>query len=129
MRKKVIGLPASQTFLSVLTGGGAPSVTCGYCGREHIAVNNQIYDGDDDTRSYIDRAKANKQMADDWVLVTEYDAVGYYCIDDMIIPEDCPCNSLGFYERFMWNNRELWKQYMAMRKLHLQADIDSIGEL
>jgi len=134
MKKIYDDKPASPQFTSVLMGGGGPFIECGYCGRLHVAIDSEYlydnYDSDEERETkrnrYLEMAQTDP---DSTILVRDCDSVYYFLIDGKAIPDDCKCNGLRHYEEFFWNNRNIWKGYMMAKKLALQSEIDSIGDI
>lgn len=138
MTYKIYGGPrASEAFLNILMGSGGAHSQCGCCGREHWAVDNpDLYDfGYDDEakkdaenkRAYI--MSSHEDDPDGVVLHRDVDYIESKTIDGQSIVVDCACNGLARYEKFFWENRNLWKEYLVMRKLRAQAVVDDIGDV
>lgn len=133
-RKIIPGERASIEFTGILNGGGGPQVECGFCGREHYAIDSHLLTNHIMDEDEIDRylASINHQAAtspDDVILHYDVTYVDYSEIDGQPIVDDCKCNGLRRYENFFWNNRNIFKDYMMHRKLRAQAEVDDIGNI
>lgn len=129
MKKKYTGEKVSDAFVNSLTGGGATCVTCSYCDREHIAIDSSnIFDGfiTSICETVSDVMENAQKTPDDYVIVREVDFVHFVELDGMTFPDDCPCNGLARYEKFIWDNRERWFAYYAVRKLQLLDELSSL---
>jgi hypothetical protein len=129
MKKKYTGPLVSDAFRNTLVGGGATAVTCSYCDREHIAIDSSnIYDNYvshlDEKVEDIERKAA--EDPDTYVIVRDVDFIHYVDINGMDFPDDCPCNGLARYEEFIWDNRERWFSYYAVRKLQIMDELASL---
>jgi hypothetical protein len=102
---------ASNEFLGVLRGGGAPMVEC-HCGRIHVAPDYK-----ESIAKYPDQYVEHRMM----------DGVDYKCLYDLMpYVIDCPCNSYAPYEKFIWTERATIRKYLAMVKMRLQMELDSV---
>ena len=129
MHRQAKGPPASNHFKNLLSTGGATRVTCSYCAREHVAIDScNMIDGY--STHFCETTDTIRQWAKDqpdtYILHEDVDFVNYYSLRGMDFVVDCPCNGLRPYEDFMWEEREMWMKYLALRKLSLQADLDSL---
>lgn len=144
MKRKYTGEPVSSSFKAAVEGGGATCVTCGFCDREHVAIDSDnhglsnLTDGVDETQGqYVfhhdcmrDEIIENaKKDPDGWILVEDVDFIHYSMIGGVAIPDDCPCNGLARYEHFIRDELEMIKRYVAIKKLSLQEEIDNLGTL
>ncbi len=114
----------SHEFMSVLTGGGGPSIECSICGRTHFATHSPYYE-----EGEYERYLTHEKEDPDGYISSDAECVHYVELDGNVYPDDCPCNGLTRYENFMWNQRGLWSSYLMAKKLALQAEIDSIGTI
>ena len=106
----------SKMFLKSLTGGGASSIYCN-CGRQHYAPNN-LYNSDDedDYTAMLNDALAEQKKHGDGVIIDyENDFIRAHDIDGKTFVEDCPCNGLRKYEDWIWNNRQIIRDYVKLR--------------
>lgn len=129
MKRIFDGPPASDHFKNLLSTHSETCVTCSWCDREHIAIDScNMIDGY--SCHYSETTDTLKQWATDdpdgYILHHDADFVDYYKLRGMQFVVDCPCNGLRPYENFMWEEREMWMKYLALRKLSLQADLDSL---
>lgn len=113
--------PACRDFLSVLDGGGGVSIDCSFCERTHYAV-----DSNDFEEGEYDRYEELRAKNPEGYIPVHGSSVHYRILDGMCYPDECPCNGITKYERFMWNHRQIWANYLMMKKLSLQKDLDSI---
>lgn len=129
MKRKDTGEKVSDAFRNSLEGGGGVTVTCSYCDREHVAIDSRDIDDGFITQTcdrVEDIMKKAKEDPDGWVLEREVDTIHYSVIDGMVFPDDCPCNGLARYERFIWNHRDRWFSYYAVRKLQLIDELSTL---
>jgi hypothetical protein len=113
---------ASNEFLGVLRGGGAPMVEC-HCGRIHVAPDSR-YLTDDEQAGY---KESIAKYPDQYVEHRMMDGVDYKCLYDLMpYVIDCPCNSYAPYEKFIWTERATIRKYLAMVKMRLQMELDSV---
>jgi hypothetical protein len=144
MKRKYTGAPASSEFKAAVDGGGSTCVTCGFCDREHVAIDSSNHglssaeDGYDETQGqYVfahdcmrdEIIQKAKEDPDSWVLVNDVDCIHYAMIGGVAIPDDCPCNGLARYEKFIMDEFDVIKRYVAIKKLSLQKELDSLGNL
>ncbi len=106
----------SKMFFKTLKSSGSSSVHCN-CGRTHYAPAN-LYDSDDenDYQNMIDSA-LEEQKKDPTGVVIDFDNefIYAYTLDNKIFVENCPCNGLRKYEEWMWNNRQIFRDYIKSR--------------
>jgi hypothetical protein len=123
MKKKPIlsDKPPSHEFLSVVRGGGGPSIDCSMCGRVHYSIDSPYYE-EGELASYQELRAEDP----DGYIETEGECVHYSAIQGQTVPDGCPCNGLRKYEDFMWSHRDLWCSYLMARKLSAQKEADSI---
>lgn len=130
-KKRIVEGPrASEAFIGILEGGGATTVTCSFCDREHIAIDSSnVIDGFVTSlcESVADIEASAKADPDSYVIVRDVDFIHYSMINGMAYPDDCPCNGLAPYEKFIWENRERWFSYYAIRKLQILDDLESLS--
>jgi len=113
---------ASNEFLGVLRGGGAPMVEC-TCGRIHVAPDSR-YLTDEERVSYLDSII---KYPDQYVEHSSVDGVDYKCLYDLMpYVIDCPCNAYAPYEKFIWTERSTIRKYLAMVKMRLQMELDTV---
>lgn len=145
MKRKYTGAPASPSFVAAVEGGGSTCVTCGFCDREHVAIDSDNHglssvgeDGKDETEGqYVfhhdcmrsEIIENAQKDPDSWVLVRDVNHIHYSMVDGVAIPDDCPCNGLGRYEAFIIRELDMIKRYVAIKKLSLQEEIDNLGDL
>ena len=111
----------SNMFLSVLPGGGSHDAYCN-CGRQHYCPNSSsLYDGEEgidegDRVQYLANALEEKEEDPDGVVIHyNYDFVSTKDIDNKTFVEECPCNGIRRYEEWMWNNRDIFRDYIVKR--------------
>lgn len=106
----------SKMFIRSLNGGGSSSIYCN-CGRQHYAPEN-LYgsDHEGDYESMLASALAEKADDEDGVVI-HYNTDFVYAkdIDNKTFVVDCPCNGLRKYEEWIWNNREIIRDYLKVR--------------
>ena len=112
----------SHAFMSVLMGGGGPFQECTMCGRTHFALNSP-YMEQSELDDFI-RLAAEKPDA---YIGVDSECIHYSTIQGHAVPDDCPCNGLYKYEKFMWDYKDLWVSYLMARKLEAQNLADSIN--
>lgn len=106
----------SEWFIDALPGGGGSSVYCN-CGRQHYAPEN-LLDSDDenDYAHMLADALEEKQKDPDGVIIhTETEFVYAKDIDNKTFVVDCPCNGLRKYEDWIWNHKDLIRDYLKDR--------------
>jgi hypothetical protein len=129
MKRKYDGPKVSDAFVNSLSGGGATAINCSYCDREHIAIDSSnIHDEYvchlDETVPDLEKMAA--EDPDSYIIVRDVDCIHYVMINEMAFPDDCPCNGLARYEEFIWDNRDRWFSYYAVRKLQLMDQLKSL---
>lgn len=129
MKRILTGPPASEQFKGLLDRHGETCVECSYCHREHIAIDSSnMIDGF--SCHYCEMTITLEQWAKDdpdtYILHKDVGFVPYYILRGMQFVKGCPCNGLRAYEDFMWEEREMWMSYLALRKLSLQADLKTL---
>lgn len=143
-KRKYTGEKASNSFIAAVEGGGSTCVTCGFCEREHVAIDSDnhgisTHPGEEDETQgqYVfhhdcmreEIMQKAKEDPDTWILVPDVDFIHYSMIGGVAIPDDCPCNGLGRYEKFIMEELDMIKRYVAIKKLSLQKEIDELGNL
>jgi hypothetical protein len=103
-------------FIRSAHGGGGSSVHCN-CGRDHYAPSNlQDSDEPEDYQSMVDSCEAEQEANPDGVVIDyESDFIHYSEIDGNTFVDGCPCNGLRRYEDFIWNNRNVIREYYRIR--------------
>ena len=123
MRKILTTLKASDEFTDATQGGSAHSIECDYCGRINVGmyVNEEhecSYADIEEDKEYLRQVQLrNETCPDDYVLHYDRYWVRYTKIDHSLLPDDCICNSLRWYEDFIKNNMHTIDQYKVMLKL------------
>lgn len=128
-KKTYTGFQGTEAFRNSLEGGGGVVVTCSYCDREHVAIDSRdIQDGFiTQICETVAKIRSDAMAApDDWVLVEDVDTIHYVYLDGMVFPDDCPCNGLARYEKFVWEHRDRWFSYYAIRKLQLIEELNTL---
>ena len=106
----------SEFFIDALNGGGSSSVYCA-CGRQHYAPENLLASSDeDDYKSMLEDVTEEKRKDPDGVVIhTDTDFVYAKDIDNRTFVVDCPCNGLRKYEDWIWNNKDVIRDYLKDR--------------
>ena len=106
----------SRMFLRSLSGGGSSSMYCN-CGRTHYAPNNlSNSDDENDYQDMLDSALEEQKKDPNGVVIDyENDFIRGHDIDGKTFVEDCPCNGLRRYEEWIWNNRQIFRDYIKSR--------------
>ena len=106
----------SKMFLKTLWGGGSSSVYCN-CGRQHYAPRNleDSYEERDYPIMLADILEEQKQNTDGVIINHEDDFIYTKDIDNKTFVIDCPCNGLRRYEEWIWNHREIIRDYLKVR--------------
>lgn len=111
----------SKMFLRSLKGGGSHDAYCS-CGRQHYCPDsNSLYDGDGgddegDRIQYLANALQEKEKDPEGVVIHyDEDFVATKDIDGKTFVEECPCNDLRRYEEWVWNNRDIIREYLCSR--------------
>lgn len=113
----------SVLFLRTLSGGGARSMSCGNCGREHFATyvsegygGGDEFDDEESWAYYKNEAEEALKECPEGVIIHEDDSfVECKDIGGISFVVDCPCNGLYKYEQFIWNNRNSIRDYIYER--------------
>lgn len=115
---------ASNEFLGVLRGGGGPVIEC-HCGRVHVAIESR-YLTENEKEDY--RAQ-HQRDPEAFVLCDGVDGISYKSLYNLQpYVHDCVCNAYAPYEAFIWSEREVIHSFMAMKRLMLSAELDSIKD-
>lgn len=108
--------PPSELFTKSLRGGGSSSVYCN-CGRTHYAPSNLYNSEDEEDYDTMLNECLREQRADPDGIVIDYenDFVRGYDIDGKTFVDGCPCNGLRKYEDWIWNNKDVIRDYLVLR--------------
>jgi len=116
MKYSTVEIKPSQMFIDACRGGGASSVYC-TCGRMHYAPEN-LLDSDDETdyQNMLDDVMEEKKQDPEGVII-HHDTSFVYAkdIDGRTYVVDCPCNGLSKYENFIWDNKDIIREYLKVR--------------
>lgn len=110
----------SEIFLnSIRCSHGSYDMECGWCGREHLCpdVNwgHGYYDMQDE-KSWKEHAEArHAENPEKVVLHYEYDSVSGAIVNGINFVLICQCNGLAKYEKFIWEHRNLIRDYLKDR--------------
>jgi hypothetical protein len=116
--------PASNEFLGVLRGGGGPVIEC-QCGRTHVAIDSR-YLTEYEKEDYL---KMHKNDPEAFILADGVDGISYKSLYNLQpYVHDCVCHSYAPYEDFIWSERNIIHSFMAMKRLMLSAELDSIKD-
>ena len=106
----------SKMFVNSLHGGGGSQANC-HCGRVHYAPGNLRDSSDEDDYQNMLNSCLEEQRVDPEGVVIEYndDFIHYKELNGILFVVDCPCNGLRRYEDFIWNNRDVFRDYLKIR--------------
>ncbi len=111
-----------RIFLDVLMGHHSSVATCEFCGITYFEDNEREWDWEKGQLEELrERSKTNPSTC------VSVDYVGWGYIDDKQFVADCPCNAASKYENFIWNHRDLIRDYLTARaqKQLIEAQDDS----
>lgn len=111
--------PPSEIFKSSLSGYGVGSdeLECHWCGRIHLCPDSSYYDNEqegDNRRAYCEEEyKANPEGI---VLHYGVDGISACEMNGIMFVIDCPCNGLHRFEKFIWEQRYTFQNYLPLRQ-------------
>lgn len=109
----------SEMFINALSGCGIGSdhLECGWCGRKHYCPDNtDNWDDSDGGISWKQYCENEYKENPEGVILHEgYDAVSAHEMNGIFFVIDCPCNGLTRFEKFMWEHRDTFRNYIKVR--------------
>ena len=109
----------SEMFINAMQGFGVGSdeIECGWCGRYHMAPDNDYDERDDmDRQQYKEYCEEQKKNNPDGVVLHyDCDSISAQEFNGIMFVWGCPCNGLTRYERFIWAERDTIRNYLKVR--------------
>lgn len=106
---RIAELELDEVFQDCFIRGAGPVIEC-ECGREHVAINSEYFDAEDEgmVAEYIERAETNDKL----VLHYDCDAIGQISLAGRMWAETCECNGWKPYMEFIVSNRSQIKDFL-----------------
>lgn len=109
----------SERFVESLSGYGvgSPDLTCGWCDRVHLCPTSESYAGDEDEGNgwREDCVNQHKENPEGVILHWDWDSVMGHELNGILFVDDCPCNGLSRYEKFIWAEKDTIRKYLKSR--------------
>jgi hypothetical protein len=110
---KIDDIKPSEMFLNSLSGYGvgSSSLTCEYCGREHLCPDAE-YESEEWKEYCHTEHKGNP---DGIILHYDCDSISAHQMNGTLFVIDCRCNGLGKYEQYIWDHKDTIRSYFQVR--------------
>lgn len=109
----------SEMFMNSLSGFGigSPDLECGWCGRLHLCPESESYQQDEGgVEGWKEECLQNyKDNPDGVVLHYGWDSISGREFNGIMFVDDCPCNGLSRYEKFIWAEKDTIRNYLKTR--------------
>lgn len=104
--------PSAEFLNSLGSGIGSSCLECS-CGREHYAPNSF-------SNSEITAMNKKKKLNPDGVVIhIGFDGISSRVLNGLDWVTCCECNTLGKYEQFIWEERDIIRRYLKAKSERL----------
>ena len=116
-----IKTPPTANFLAVVFAANqtSQSAQCELCGRTHFNESHRAT-----AAGLHDAIEAQPQLYVAWP-----DEVRHATFNGQSVVRDCPCNKLSAFESFVWENRRLIAEYIAIVARQRLQEADEEAEV
>jgi len=114
--------PPTELFERLVIDAGTPRGTCGFCGREHIASDGHLDEGE------LEGFRKKSAISPQRYREHACHSVGIGELNGITWVEGCECNSAWKYENFIWSHRRLIIEYLKERTAEMAKQAGEIAD-